>query len=106
MSKSKENVPMADIEEGKVYLFEDGEVYHAKLNESFYINAMYKYETSYIDPALTSIVYDKTKEVKFSDKFNAMEFSNAGHFNRFLQQEGYAEVKRLAKMVGLKLKDK
>ena len=102
----RKDIQDADIQEGKVYLFPDAEVYTAEVDESFYNNNQFKYKTTHIDEKLTSLVYDEKVEVKFNSNYTAMEFSDAGHFNRFLQQEGYAEVKRLAKMVGLKLKDK
>ena len=101
--KNKIDIQDADVTEGKVYLFADGEVYTAYPNESTYNSSLYKYTETRIDPKLTKLVYDYTQEVKFSSKHNAMEFSSAGHFNKFLQQEGYQEVKRLAKMVGLSL---
>jgi len=102
----RKDIQDADIKEGKVYLFPDAEVYTAEVDESFYNNNQFKYKTTYLNPKLVGLVYDKSVEVKFNSNYTAMEFNNAGHFNRFLQQEGYAEVKKLAKMVGLKLKEK
>jgi len=97
----KQNIPDAEVKEGKVYLFSDGEVYTAETNDSVFSSNLYKYAVVHIDKQLTKLVYDVSKEVKFSDNHNAMEFSGAGHFNKFLQQEGYEAVKRLAEMVGL-----
>ena len=101
MINMKQNIPDADIQEGKVYLFSDGEAYTAETNDSVFSGNLYKYAVVHIDKQLTKLVYDESKEVKFSDNHNAMEFSGAGHFNKFLQQEGYQAVKRLAEMVGI-----
>ncbi len=100
----KENIPVANIEDGKVYLFQDGEAYTAYINKSVFSGNLYKYSVSYISKKLIGLVYDTKKEVKFSEKHNAMEFNDVEHFNTFLMQEGYEEVLKLMEMVGIKRK--
>ncbi len=100
----KQDIPNADIQEHKVYFFNDGEVYTAQINESFYNNFAFKYKETRIDESLARIIYDVHNEVKFSNSHNAMEFSDADHFNRYIQQEGYGLTKHLMGIFNIKEK--
>ena len=100
----KKDIPNANIKEDKVYLFSDGEVYTAQLNQSVYNNRMYDYEKTNIPEILARVIYDKSKEVAFSSKYNAMEFDNTKDYNYFVENNGKKITKLLCKMLKMELK--
>ena len=100
----KKNIKNANIEEGKVYLFEDGEVYTAILNESFHNNNVFKYNETRIPDMLVKVIYDESREVAFSSKHNAMEFDNTADYNQFVTSNGKKMARLFCAMFDMEIK--